>query len=323
MGQIHVLSICNALIDLLVEVSDDEFELLDIEKGIMHLVDSNRQRELLQKFSNHKFQYELGGSAMNCTRALAMLGAKTMFFGMIGKDDFGERIKNRMNQLGIASKIELAEEPTGSCAILITPDGERTMNTCLGASSHYHEGVIPHDDIRNAMVLHFTGYQWSTNHQMRAVKRAVETAKEYNTTVSFDVADPFMVRNFRDEFISMIQEADIVFANADEASELYNTSPEDAANKIAATGAIAVIKLGAKGALIKSDSTEVEIAPVKTKVVDTIAAGDMFAGGFLYGMTHDKSLKQSGEIAALLASDVISRVGATLSDDAIVRAKQI
>jgi len=322
-----VLSICNALVDVLVEVTDSEFKSLGIEKGIMHLVDSKRQHELMHQFDDHQWSFELGGSAMNTTRALAALGAKTTFFGMVGNDEYGSMITDRMNLLGINSQVaKTSDDATGSCAILITPDGERTMNTCLGASSHYHEGVIPHDAITNSKVLHFTGYQWSTEHQKKAVLAAIKTAKENNTIVSFDVADPFMVRNCRKEFIEVINDhADIVFANREEASELYETDPEQAGQAIAKTGAIAVIKLGAKGGLIidPKSNKSFNIDPVATKVIDTTAAGDMFAGGFLYGYTRGKPLNECGQLAALLASDVISRIGARLSDDVIEKASKL
>lgn len=324
MTEFDVLSICNALMDLLVEVEEEEFLDLNIEKGIMHLVDSGKQQNLLDRFKHHPLNMELGGSAMNTTRTLAALGSKTIFFGMVGNDYFGDKIVARMRELGINSRIATTDEATGTCAILITPDGERTMNTCLGASSHYHEGVIPHEDIKASKILHFTGYQWSTDHQKEAVKTAMTTAKQNSTLVSFDVADPFMVRQCRDEFIQVINDqADIVFANAEEASELYNTQPEKAARMIADAGAIAVIKLGAKGALIAHKNDRIPIEPVPTQVIDTTAAGDMFAGGFLYGLVNNKSLADCGKIAAILAADVISRVGAKLSDDALARVNSI
>jgi sugar/nucleoside kinase (ribokinase family) len=261
---------------------------------------------------------------MNATRALAAMGAKAFFVGMIGRDDFGKQIKSRMSALGINSRVEEADESTGSCAVLITPDGERTMNTCLGASSMYDADIIPHQHIKESKILHFTGYQWSTPHQKAAIKSAMKTASASGTLVSFDVADPFMVQSCGPEFLDTIKDhADIVFANAEEARQLFGTTPEQAADKIAEFGAIAVIKLGAKGAIVVSGRDRFEIAPVKTTVVDTTAAGDMFAGGFLYGLAQGKNLATCGKIAATLASDVISRIGAILSDEAIIRARKI
>lgn len=319
----YVLSICNALIDILVEVDNDEFSALGIEKGVMHLVDASTQHKLLSRFADHKLSYELGGSAMNTTRTLAALGIDTMFFGTVGKDDFGTKILSRMADLGITSRVELTSEPTGSCAILITPDGERTMNTCLGASSHYHDELVPHEDIRKASILHFTGYQWSTDHQRHAVKNAIKTAKEFGTKVSFDVADPFVVRAFGEDFRqTIIDSADIVFANAQEARDLYGCEPAEAAKIIADSGAVAVIKLGSKGALIRSGNDEYKIAPVTTTVVDTTAAGDMFAAGFLYGYIKQFPHEQSGAIAARLASEVISKIGAVLPTNAINQIKR-
>jgi sugar/nucleoside kinase (ribokinase family) len=316
----HVLTICNALVDILVEVDEAEFQGLNIERGVMHLVDHERQSRLIDRFRHHPLTYELGGSGMNTTRALAALGMDAVFFGSVGDDEFSRKIQSRMDELGIKSRITTTEHPTGSCAILITPDGERTMNTFLGASLYYHQESLPVGDIMNARLLHVTGYQWSTDHQRYAVKQALEIAKAHGTIVSFDVADPFVVRSFRDDFLHTIEEyADIVFANAQEASDLFQSQTEDAAATIVETGAIAVLKQGAKGAMVRDGSHSFRIAPVATQVVDTTAAGDMFAAGFLYGYLNGRPHDVSGQMAALLASDVISRVGAVLSPEAIAK----
>jgi sugar/nucleoside kinase (ribokinase family) len=154
--------------------------------------------------------------------------------------------------------------------------------------------------------------------------RSIKTAHTNNTIISFDLADPFVVDRNRSDFISLIQEeADIVFANKEEARLLFNTTPEDTARRIADTGSIAVVKLGADGALVVKGKEEFRIQPVPTKVVDTTAAGDMFAAGFLHGFLKGKDMTTCGRVAATLASDVISRVGAIVSDDALTAAKKL
>lgn len=310
--------------DIVVDATDADIEKLGYNKGIMTLVDEDEQKRILDHFKDHQHAVELGGSAMNAVRALALMKKKTSFTGMVAKDRFGDEIKDRMSAIGIKPNLGLANIATGTCLILVTPDGERTMLTYLGASLLYNSDHIPHDDIKNSNVFHFCGYQWGTDAQKSAIKAAIKTAKENGTKISFDVADPFVVEGNRDEFINLIEnDADIVFANKEEARLLYKMSTEDTAKKIADSGAIAVMKIGSEGAFIQEKDQIFKIAPVKTEVVDTTAAGDMFAGGFLYGYTSGKSHDKSGQIAATLASDVISRYGATLSEDALQRASKI
>lgn len=318
MKNLDVVGICNALVDILVQAQDADLKTLGLTKGVMHLVDAARQEAVLRHFGETGHAVELGGSAMNAIRTLAQLGRKTAFAGMVGRDAFGERINRRMELLGILPKLGISDDSTGSCVILITPDGERTMNTHLGASRLYGEGEVPHNEIQRAKVLHFCGYQWDTPGQMAAIRQAIGTAKAHGTMVSFDVADPFVVERHRNDFHELIADAaDIVFANREEARLLYGGSAEAAAHAIARSGAIGVIKLGGDGALIQQGSETHLIEPVPTSVVDTTAAGDMFAAGFLFGITGDRSLLHCGRMAARIASDVISRVGATVSDAAL------
>jgi len=320
-----ITSVCNALMDVLIEITDHDIKQLGLTKGVMHLVDSARQRDVLEHFKGKPRVTELGGSAMNAIRTLARLGHKTVFAGMVNDDEFGNRIRERMNTLGIKSYLGgHTKESTGTCLILITPDGERTMNTNLGASRLYNSTHIPHDEIAKSHVFHFCGYQWDTGDQKAALTNSIKTAHNNNTIISFDLADPFVVDRNRQDFINLIhEEADIVFANKEEAKLLYNSSPEETARKIAATGSIAVVKLGAEGAIVVKGKEEFRIPPVPTKVVDTTAAGDMFAAGFLHGFLRGKDMETCGRVAATLASDVISRVGAIVSDDALTAARNI
>lgn len=323
MKNYDITSVCNALMDVLIEIEDVDIHRLGLTKGVMHLVDSHRQREVLSQFTAKKKVTELGGSSMNAIRTLASLGHKTVFAGMVNDDEFGNRIRERMNALGIKSFLGgHSDESTGTCLILITPDGERTMNTNLGASRLYDSTHIPHQEIAESHIFHFCGYQWDTADQKKALRSSIDTAHKHNTVISFDLADPFVVDRNRGDFVNLIEsEADIVFANREEARLLFNTSPEDTARRIAATGSIAVVKLGADGAIVVKGKEEFRISPVPTQVIDTTAAGDMFAAGFLHGFLKGRDLGTCGKIAATLASDVISRVGAVVSDNALTKVK--
>lgn len=319
-----VVAICNALVDILVTAEEKHIKELGLTKGIMHLVDASQQKKLLQHFSDKPKTLELGGSAMNAMRSLANLGSQVVFAGMIGKDEFGELIHERMHSLGIVPKLLWSEAATGSCAILITPDGERTMNTCLGASCLFDESIVPDQEIAEAKIFHFCGYQWDTAAQKKAITQAMDTAKAHGTLISFDLADPFVVNRHREEFLGIIKDyADIVFANKAEAELLSQGSPEQTAKHIASLDALAIIKLGAEGAMVQQGQKTTRIAPVATTVIDTTAAGDMFAAGFLYGMTKGWPLETCGKAAATLASDVISRVGARVSDQGFAAVKAL
>ncbi len=319
-----VVGICNALVDILIQVGEGEVKHLNLNKGVMHLVDSSRQAEVLEYLRKHEQVIELGGSTMNALRTLAQLGKKTVFAGMVSDDVYGNRILRRMAELGIKGDLGRSHEPTGTCVILITPDGERTMNTNLGASRLYSESQVPHADIADAQVLHFCGYQWDTDGQKAGVRQATSTAKKAGTLVSFDVADPFVVGRNREAFLKVIEDdADIVFSNREEATMLLESTPEAAARWIASKGAVAVVKLGAEGALVAKGDQLLHIAPVPTRVVDTTAAGDMFAAGFLYGFTSGRPLDVCGRMAATVASDVISRIGAAVSPEALARLKMM
>lgn len=321
MKKIDVVSVCNALVDILIQANDDDLSQLGLTKGIMHLVDNEQQQKLLRHFGDATRTLELGGSSLNAIRTLAALGKKAVFAGMVSRDEFGDKIHERLHQLGIDGHLTVGgEDATGSCVILITPDGERTMNTHLGASRLYDRAAVPLEKIRDARIFHFSGYQWDTDGQKGAIMDAIKSAAESDTLVSFDVADPFVVQRHRDEFLPIIRDyADIVFTNREEARMLFDGPAEQAARFIADSGAIAVVKLGAEGALVQQGTAAHRIAPVSTSVIDTTAAGDMFAAGFLYGILSDHDLDTCGQLAATLASDVISRIGATVSPDALTK----
>ncbi len=314
-----VLTICNALVDLLYKAEDVDLAQFNLSKACTSLVNTEQQQTILRHFAAQDPTVELGGSSLNAIRALAMLKKKTVFAGMLGNDHYGYTIRKRLEDLNIKGDLHTTDkDATGTCLILVTPDGERTLNTHLGASHLYTREIIPTEDLEASRILHLSGYQWDTDEQKEAVMIAMQIAKKASCEISLDLADPFVVQHNRDALTQVIRDyADIVFANEQEASLLYGTSPEETAKRIADTGAIAVVKLGARGALVQKGSQLVKIAPVATKVVDTTGAGDMFAAGFLYGHLSNLSLEECGNIAALLASDVISRFGATLSDSVI------
>jgi len=232
-------------------------------------------------------------------------------------------VKNRLEQLKVTHSLYCSDkEGTGTCLVLVTPEGERTMATYLGVSSLYDKTHIPSQSIADSKIFHFSGYQWDTEGQKEAILSAIQIAKENNALISFDIADPFVVKRNTEDFRNLIKKSvDIVFANEQEAFELYKCSAEDCLDL---TGAhITIVKRGSKGAYIKQQGNPlIKVKPVSTDVLDTTGAGDMFAAGFLFGFSSSLPLDVCGEYAATLASDVISGYGASLSRSVIDRIKR-
>ncbi len=314
-----VLTICNALVDIIYKASDLELKQFKLTKGQMNLVESEKQLAILRHFAGRETTVEIGGSSLNAMRALAMLKKKTVFAGMLSEDPHGYTVRKRLEDLNIKANLHYTEkDATGTCVVLVTQDGERTMNTHLGASRLYTKDIIPVTDIQEARIFHISGYQWDTEAQKETIATALKLAKEADCEISFDLADPFVVSKYKDSFTSIIEEyADIVFANEEEAKLLYGLSAQETAQRIVDSGAIAVIKLGARGAWVQNKKEAFQIGAVPTDVVDTTGAGDMFAAGFLFGHLSGLGLETSSHIAAYLASDVISRYGAHLSEEAV------
>ena len=250
-------------------------------------------------------------------RTLAVLGQKVSQAGMVGNDQNGELYLERMQELGIVNNIRKASMgSTGTSIVLISPDGERTMNTCLGMSRCYTTQDIPEADIANSEILVVTGYQWDTNNQIEAVNHALRIAKQNHTKIAFDLSDPFCVERHRETFLNILDEyVDIVFSNLKEASMLTGKDLEGSLETLGELCEIVVLKCGSKGSWLKNREEKVFIPSNKVAVVDTTAAGDMYAGGFLCGYLNQLTLQECGQLATFCAETVIQNVGAKIPEN--------
>jgi sugar/nucleoside kinase (ribokinase family) len=200
---------------------------------------------------------------------------------------------------------------TGTSVILITPDKERTMNTHLGACREYGKEDLPREMVENSSIFYFTGYMWDTESQKEAAKEAMRVARAEAVKVAFDVADPFAVQRYREDFLSLIGGAvDILFANAHEARILTGCGTEDCARSLGAMCPLVVIKNGEAGSFISHEGRIETVASLKTAVRDTTGAGDNFAAGFLYGLVKGYPVEVCGRVASFVASKTIEKVGA-------------
>ncbi len=325
MQTLDVVSVCGALMDVVVSVSEAELQTLPLQKGYAHMVGAQEQHEILEKVNHREFSCELGGSCLNAIRALALLGKKTVFAGAVGPDAFGEKIRMRTGEINITAQLSLQPgHATGCCVVLVTPDGERTMVTHLGASSEVGHADVPAQALQNTRFFHCSGYAWFAPLQKEAVCQSIAMAKANGALISIDISDPCVAKSFPQEMLDLItQNADIVFANEEEAHLLFPGSPEFAAQSLADLGILAVIKLGAKGALLQRGSERCYISAETVAVVDTTGAGDMFAAGVLYGLLLDRELEAAGRMGAALAADVIGHYGASLSEQGLARVRNM
>ncbi|MBI4158856.1 adenosine kinase [Candidatus Woesearchaeota archaeon] len=317
MKKLAVYGIGSPLMDILVNIKSEELSKLKLNKGIMHIINGKKREELLSFIENKDKNLICGGDTPNTIIALANLGMPTALSGRIGNDEYGNHYRKKLKELKIISNLKEGTLPTGTSIILISEDSERTMGTYLGVCQHFNEEDIDKELISNSKYIHFTGYMWGADAQKRAVMKAIKIAKANSTGVIFDVADPFIVKNNKEDLIKLIKEnVDIVFANKEESRILLDIeNPEEAINKLSKLCNIAVVKIGSEGALIKQKNEQTIFIPSRrVNVIDTTGAGDNFAAGFIYGLCNNMSLQESGIFASYLASHIVSNVGAQLSE---------
>ena len=320
----RVIGIGNALTDMLVNLKTDKvLDTFNLPKGSMSLVDAALQTEISKSVAGLPYSLSLGGSAGNTIRAMARLGCDVGFIGKVGTDKTGDFFIQALENLGIEPFIFRGKERSGRCVSLISPDGERTMVTFLGAALELSAAEVTPAIFEGYDCLYIEGYLVQ-DHEL--IAGAVRTAKACGLKVAIDLAS-FNVVEANLEFLrSLIQDyVDIVFANEDEAKAFTGEGePLNALQMLSELCELAVVKVGIKGALIKRGSEVVHVEIMAAaKRVDTTGAGDLYAAGFLSGLCEGLTLRQCGTIGAIVAGKVIEVVGTTFSEEAWQHAFQL
>lgn len=312
-----IIGIGNALTDMLVNLkSDDVLNQYGIARGSMSLVDSQLQSEVSKAVAGRPYSLSLGGSADNTIRAMAHLGSSVGFIGKVGRDTTGDFFEQALENLGIKPVIFRGENRSGKCVSLISPDGERTMLTHLGAALEMKAEEISADIFEGYDCLYVEGYLVQDHTLIESVAR---TAKRAGLKVAIDLASFNVVEENLDFLRQLVGNfVDIVFANEDEARVFSGEEePINALQYISELCELTVVKIGMKGALIKQGEQVVHVGIMKAaERVDTTGAGDFYSAGFMYGLTEGLDLRQCGTIGAVTAGKVIEVVGTTLSDEA-------
>ena len=308
-----VVGIGNAIVDILVEVDEHFLEKQELAKGTMALIDAGQALELYRKLNDYVEQS--GGSAANTMAGIASLGGSSGFIGRVRDDELGAAFTRDIRQVGVeyTTPPALAGPSTGRCIVLVTPDGERTMQTYLGACAALSMEDLNEEMIATSAVTYLEGYLWDPPEAKAAFLTAAAMAHEAGKKVSLSLSDPFCVERHREEFQSLVDDhVDILFGNESEILSLYETENLGAAlDRVGSSCELTAVTLGADGAAVITGKADrrVPALPVKN-VVDTTGAGDLFAAGFLYGITHGATPVDAARTGGICAAMVISQFGA-------------
>lgn len=314
--RIDLLAIGNAIVDVLAQTDEVFVErqnrLFGMVKGAMTLIDERRAVELYAEMPPGI--ESSGGSAGNTIAGFASFGGKGAYIGKVAKDQLGDVFRHDLKAQGVLfNTLPLAiGAPTARCLILVTPDGQRTMNTFLGAAVELSPIDIDEDLVSSSRITYLEGYLFDPPHAKEAFRVASDLAHKAGRKIALSLSDPFCVNRHRTDFQEFVENhVDILFANEEEAKALYETETfEDAVQSLKGACEVIVMTRSDKGSVIIAGEKVIEIAPeAGVKVVDTTGAGDQYAAGFLYGFTQGMPLETCGRLGSMAAAEVISHIG--------------
>lgn len=319
--QYDIVAVGNAIVDVLAQTDDAFIAQEGMAKGSMQLLFSTEEAESLYAKMGVGVEVS-GGSAANTVAGVAALGGKAGFIGQVAADQLGDVFAHDIRAQGVAFSTPVrteAEPSTARCLILVTPDGQRTMNTYLGASQYLPASALDRELIEAGAILYLEGYLWDPEEPRAAMREAIAIARGAGRKVAFTLSDSFCISRHRADFVKLLDDGDIdiLFANETEIVELTETTDFEAA--VAATAKkvpVLVVTRSEKGALAIANGARFEVAaePIE-KLVDTTGAGDLFAAGFLTGQAQGRSVEDSLTLGAVCAAEIISHYGARPETD--------
>ncbi len=313
-----VLAIGNALVDVITTNDAGFLEQHAIPKGTMRLIAADEAERLYALMGAGR--EVSGGSAANTVAGIAALGGRPAFVGRVAADQLGQVFAHDIRAAGVtyATPAMADGPPTGRCLIVVTPDGDRTMSTYLGACQELSAADIDADMVRASAVLYLEGYLWDPAAPRAAMREAIRVARAAGRKVAFTLSDVFCVEGHRDDFRSLLDgHVDILFGNENEVRALYRTDDLSAAmTELARHATITVVTRSEKGAVVVAGGETIEVpAEPVARVVDTTGAGDLFAGGFLHGFVAGRPLADCARIGGIAAAEIISHYGARSEAD--------
>ncbi len=313
----NVFGVGNAIVDTLAFVEEDFIREQDLHKGQMTLVDSSTQARLLHSLKDHELELRSGGSAANTMIALARCGGSGFYTGKVSRDPNGEFYRQDLLNAGIHFDVHPSDEeglPTATCVVITTPDAERTMFTHLGVSTELSDHDISESQLKRCQYSYAEGYLWTADKTREAVLSAFHKSKAHNVKIAFSFSDAWLVNSVKQDFFFLTREfVDAVFCNAEEARSFADTKElDDAARLLGELAELVFITDGANGAIVVHNARIDRVPGLHVKAVDTNGAGDNFAGGVLYGLTHGYDPINSAKIGNYLAAKVVQIHGARI-----------
>jgi sugar/nucleoside kinase (ribokinase family) len=315
MKEFKLCGLGNALVDIFLEVTEEEFKALGFQRGGMQLVDLAEQRKLLERYQKHEPKLVSGGSVANSVIAFSQLGGEAAFIGCVGDDRYGLFYSGEFEELGIdIGNPIIVNEHTGTSLCIITPDAERTMRTCLAVSSHLSAHHVEERRIQDSEWLFIEGYVFANpDTGQTAIREAMKLAKKHGTKIAITCSDAFVPQVFGDALNQALEQTDLFFCNEGEAIAVTKAgSAQEAFKTLNGRIPSVVVTNGPHGAYIRHDGIEAHVPSFPTEPKDLTGAGDMFAGAYLYGITHGLPADKAARCAGYLSHKVISQVGARL-----------
>ncbi len=319
MSKYDVYGLGNALVDMEFEISDQFLQDNSIDKGVMTLVDENQQHELIEQLDVFEGNKASGGSAANTLIAVSSMGGSSYYSCKVADDELGHFYLNDLKAASVDCNMDGKHKGgiTGKCLVMVTPDAERTMHTFLGISSELSPYDVNDEAIKNASYCYLEGYLTTSETGKAANIAAREVAEQNNVKTALTFSDPFVVEYFRDGFTETIGDGiDLLFCNEVEALSYTQKGSVDEAVEVMKTFARTfAITLGAEGAVVYDGSELIKIAANPVTAVDSNGAGDLFAGAFMYGLTHGKTFEEAGILASKASSIIVSQFGPRLRQE--------
>lgn len=322
MTKYDVYALGNALLDIEFEVSPEVLQNLGIDKGVMTLLDQDSQDKIVSNLANYNQKRSCGGSAANTLIAISQFGGKAFYSCKVADDEPGKFYTQDLIDCGVTTNLESQTAKsgiTGKCLVFVTPDADRTMNTFLGISGEFSDEELIPEVIENASYTYIEGYLVSGESSKQAAIKAREIAQAAGNKVAFTLADFNMVKFFKPGLLEIIGSGvDFLFANESEALLMAETEDfEQAIDYLKTIAKGFAVTRGAKGSIVFDGEKLINIEPFPVKAIDTVGAGDMYAGAFLYGITNGLSYGEAGKLASLASSKIVTILGARMKTEEV------
>jgi len=310
-----VFGIGNPLIDFVVKISENEFMEFNLKKGACHIMEEEELEEFFEKIKKYGIIKNMGDATANTLNTIAQLGGNVVYAGKVGKDEHGLYYEKELMKAGVKTNIKKHHKRTGRVIALVTEDAERTFVVNLGAACFLEKEDLFEEDIKRSKILYITAYQLENERLKETCLHAIDIAKKNNVKIAIDLADVNVIKKIKEEIKEIIKDVDIIFANEEEAKVFTNSEGKAMFDYFPKSIELVCIKRGSKGSWIRYRDEVKEIKPFKVKAIDSTGAGDNYAAGILYGLTHGMTVEGAAELASYLGAKVTEKYGGRLEKE--------